>query len=186
MKKSYIENIRKYVKDKGYVPTSDIIKEAINTVCPDGGNILENKTAIINEVIRLMTIGQRSETSQKSELTTHAQGIVHCQKSELTNDVQPIIHSQESELSHQDESTNLDSNTLTEAPTDLNLIERGEVENQLIESEEEAETGIVVSGGETGRTHLNFKPGVALPHPRLETQVFQRLRYYSIRLRFSL
>ncbi|OKH30118.1 hypothetical protein NIES2101_42700 [Calothrix sp. HK-06] len=96
----------------------------------------------------LTTHVQQIVHSQESELTTHVQQIVHSQESELTTHVQQIVHSQESELSHQDESTNLDTSTLTEMSTDLNLIERGEAENQLIESEEEAETRIVVSEGE--------------------------------------
>ncbi|BAZ19046.1 hypothetical protein NIES4071_109310 (plasmid) [Calothrix sp. NIES-4071] len=59
--KKYIENIRASVKKQGYTPTSDIIREAINTVCPDGENILENKSTIVKEVIQKLTPSQEIE-----------------------------------------------------------------------------------------------------------------------------
>ncbi|BDA76518.1 hypothetical protein CAL7716_106840 (plasmid) [Calothrix sp. PCC 7716] len=96
----------------------------------------------------LITNVQQIELSPNSELINNVQEIELSPNSELITNVQQIKLSQEQELSHQDANTNLDTNTRTEAPTDLNLIERVEVENQVIESEEEAETGIVVSEGE--------------------------------------
>jgi hypothetical protein len=53
--KKYIENIRASVKKRGLVPTSDAIRNAISTICPSGQNILENKSAIVDEVIKLMS-----------------------------------------------------------------------------------------------------------------------------------
>ena len=53
--KKYIENIRASVKKKGYIPTSDQIRHAINIVCPDGLNILDNKSAIVDEVVKLFS-----------------------------------------------------------------------------------------------------------------------------------
>jgi hypothetical protein len=53
--KKYIENIRASVKKKGYIPTSDQIRHAINIVCPDGVNILENKSLIVDEVVKLLS-----------------------------------------------------------------------------------------------------------------------------------
>lgn len=53
--KNHIENIRASVKKKGYIPTSDQIRHAINIVCPDGVNILDNKSAIVNEVVKLLS-----------------------------------------------------------------------------------------------------------------------------------
>jgi gas vesicle protein len=53
--KKYIENIRVSVKKSGYTPTSDQIRQAINIVCPDGVDILENKAAIVNETIKIIT-----------------------------------------------------------------------------------------------------------------------------------
>ncbi|NJL64779.1 MAG: hypothetical protein HC903_26905 [Methylacidiphilales bacterium] len=49
--KNHIENIRKSVKKLGYIPTSQQIKNAINQICPDGDDILANKSAIVAEVI---------------------------------------------------------------------------------------------------------------------------------------
>jgi isoleucyl-tRNA synthetase len=49
--KNHIENIRKSVKKLGYIPTSEQIRHAIKTVCPDGDEILANKAAIVDEVI---------------------------------------------------------------------------------------------------------------------------------------
>lgn len=54
--KSYIENIRKSLKKLGHAPTSDIIRNAINLICPDGKNILENKSAIVDEAIKLIKL----------------------------------------------------------------------------------------------------------------------------------
>jgi hypothetical protein len=53
--KNHIENIRKSVKSRGYTPTSDVIRGAIGSVCPNGENILENKSVIVDEVVRLLT-----------------------------------------------------------------------------------------------------------------------------------
>lgn len=52
--KNHIENIRKSLKKLGYSPTSDLIRSAINIVCPDGENILENKSEIMDETIKLI------------------------------------------------------------------------------------------------------------------------------------
>jgi hypothetical protein len=49
--KNHIENIRKSVKKLGYIPTSQQIKKAIDKICPDGKDILLNKSAIVAEVI---------------------------------------------------------------------------------------------------------------------------------------
>ncbi|BDA76581.1 hypothetical protein CAL7716_107470 (plasmid) [Calothrix sp. PCC 7716] len=58
--KKYIENIRVSVKKSGHVPTSDQIRQAINIVCPDGVDILENKAAIVNETIKIINHSQES------------------------------------------------------------------------------------------------------------------------------
>ena len=58
--KKYIENIRVSVKKSGYIPTSDQIRQAINIVCPDGMNILENKAAIVDETIKIINHSQES------------------------------------------------------------------------------------------------------------------------------
>ena len=58
--KSYIENIRKSLKQKGYTPTSDQIRQAIDIVCPDGVDILQNKSAIVDETIRLIDLSHSS------------------------------------------------------------------------------------------------------------------------------
>jgi hypothetical protein len=49
--KNHIENIRKSVKQQGFIPTSQQIKHAIDKICPDGKDILANKSAIVAEVI---------------------------------------------------------------------------------------------------------------------------------------
>jgi cobalamin biosynthesis protein CbiG len=54
--KKYIENIRISLKKQGYAPTSEVIRKAIHTICPDGKNILDNKLAIVNEVTRLLAL----------------------------------------------------------------------------------------------------------------------------------
>jgi hypothetical protein len=129
MKKSYIENIRKYVKDKGYVPNSDIIKEAINTICPDGENILENKPAIVDEVIRLLTLPSQielvSETEIKDTLPTQEPAIVQ----EVEPSIGQVIESSTQTISN---------NSIPEADTTI----------LQVEPEQEQESGIVVSEGE--------------------------------------
>jgi hypothetical protein len=62
--KSYIENIRKSLKKLGYAPTSDQIRHAINIVCPSGVNILESKSAIVDEVVKLLSAPTRYTKSQ--------------------------------------------------------------------------------------------------------------------------
>lgn len=62
--KSYIENIRKSLKKLGYAPTSDQIRHAINIVCPSGVNILESKSAIVDEVVKLLSAPTRYTESQ--------------------------------------------------------------------------------------------------------------------------
>ncbi|BAZ36882.1 hypothetical protein NIES4101_28020 (plasmid) [Calothrix sp. NIES-4101] len=49
--RNHIENIRKSVKKLGYIPTSEQIKKAIAKICPEGKDILANKSAIVAEVI---------------------------------------------------------------------------------------------------------------------------------------
>jgi hypothetical protein len=69
--KSYIENIRKSLKKLGHVPTSDVIRTAINFVCPDGKNVLENKTAIINETIKLINSRELSSDHTPADSNQH-------------------------------------------------------------------------------------------------------------------
>ncbi|MEM7592400.1 MAG: hypothetical protein AAF383_12905 [Cyanobacteria bacterium P01_A01_bin.83] len=55
MKRSYIENIRKAVKNTGdYKPTAKQIRTAILKVCPDEENVNQNKLQIVAEVINLI------------------------------------------------------------------------------------------------------------------------------------
>ncbi|MBW4599834.1 MAG: hypothetical protein KME29_09510 [Calothrix sp. FI2-JRJ7] len=63
--RNHIENIRKSVKEKGFTPTSGQIRQAINTVCPSGENILENKFAIVTLVVQAC---QEVNTSESNEL----------------------------------------------------------------------------------------------------------------------
>jgi hypothetical protein len=58
--KNHIENIRVSVKKKGYTPTSDQIRQAINIVCPNGVDILSSKSAIVSETIRLINLSHES------------------------------------------------------------------------------------------------------------------------------
>ncbi|MBW4504954.1 MAG: hypothetical protein KME64_00310 [Scytonematopsis contorta HA4267-MV1] len=67
--KNYIENIRKSVKQEGYNPTSDQIRKAINSVCPDGENILENKADIVSYVIKMLKNNSELITNN-SEITS--------------------------------------------------------------------------------------------------------------------
>lgn len=141
----YIKRIQSNLSRKNIKLSKPVIREELErlgynneTLTDDLAVSILNKLVIkFSNEVEPMPLIQEIETPQDSELITN---------------VQEIELSQEQELSHQDANTNLDTNTrteaLTEAPTDLNLIERVEVENQVIESEEEAETRIVVSEGE--------------------------------------
>lgn len=51
----YVENIRREVKNLGYKPTSEQIRQAIYSVCPKGKNILEKKSTIVEKVIQMLT-----------------------------------------------------------------------------------------------------------------------------------
>lgn len=53
--RSHIENIRIEIKKQGYTPTSEQIRKAINTVCPQAKDILKYKGAIVAEVIKMLT-----------------------------------------------------------------------------------------------------------------------------------
>lgn len=55
--RNHIENVRKDVKKQGYTPTSQQIRQAIDTICPKGKDILKYKDAIVAEVIRILTTG---------------------------------------------------------------------------------------------------------------------------------
>jgi hypothetical protein len=55
--RNHIENVRKEVKKQGYTPTSQQIRQAIDTICPKGKDILKYKDAIVAEVIRILTTG---------------------------------------------------------------------------------------------------------------------------------
>ncbi|BAZ18959.1 hypothetical protein NIES4071_108440 (plasmid) [Calothrix sp. NIES-4071] len=127
--KKYVENIRASVKKQGYVPTSDIIREAINTVCPDGENILENKSAIVDEVVRLLTLTPQIELVPETELkdTPPTQEPVKIQEVEPTS-----VHVIEPE------SQNIIIDSTDSADTTI----------LQTESEQETESGIVVSSGE--------------------------------------
>jgi hypothetical protein len=53
--RNHIENIRIEIKKQGYTPTSEQIRKAINTVCPQAKDILKYKGAIVAEVIKMLT-----------------------------------------------------------------------------------------------------------------------------------
>lgn len=55
--RNHIENVRKEVKKQGYTPTSQQIRQAIDTICPKGKDILKYKDSIVAEVIRILTTG---------------------------------------------------------------------------------------------------------------------------------
>ena len=65
--KKHIENIRKSLKKKGYTPTSDRIRQAIDIVCPDGVDILQKKSTIVDETIRLINLYQESTITESSD-----------------------------------------------------------------------------------------------------------------------
>ncbi|MFK0735704.1 MAG: hypothetical protein ACIWVG_32005 [Gloeotrichia echinulata HAB0833] len=152
----YIKRIQSNLSRKNIKLSKPAIREEVEqlgysneTLTDDLAVSILNKLVIkFSNEVEPMPLIQEIEPPQDSELIANVQQIELSPNSELITNVQQIELSQEQELSHQDANTNLDTNTRTEAPTDLNLIERVEVENQVIESEEEAETGIVVSEGE--------------------------------------
>ncbi|OKH31736.1 hypothetical protein NIES2101_41280 [Calothrix sp. HK-06] len=84
--RNHIENIRKSVKEKGYTPTSEQIRQAINTVCPSGENILENKSAIVSEVINIMTNSSivTSDNIQAPSLPAHLEVQAPIESSDIT------------------------------------------------------------------------------------------------------
>ncbi|BAZ18786.1 hypothetical protein NIES4071_106710 (plasmid) [Calothrix sp. NIES-4071] len=53
--RNHIENIRIEIKKQGYTPTSQQIRDAISTVCPQAKDILKHKGAIVAEVIKVLT-----------------------------------------------------------------------------------------------------------------------------------
>ncbi|MBW4642852.1 MAG: hypothetical protein KME23_07625 [Goleter apudmare HA4340-LM2] len=65
--KNHIENIRKSVKNLGYIPTSQQIKKAIDKICPDGKEILPNKSAIVAEVISYFQSPNTNELANTNE-----------------------------------------------------------------------------------------------------------------------
>ncbi|BAZ18785.1 XRE family transcriptional regulator (plasmid) [Calothrix sp. NIES-4071] len=66
----YVENIRREVKNQGYKPTSEQIRQAIYSVCPKGKNILENKSVIVEKVIQMHTDGNILDTSNSNQSST--------------------------------------------------------------------------------------------------------------------
>lgn len=135
--KKYVENIRIYVKNQGYIPNSDIIKEAINTVCPDGENILENKPAIVDEVIRLLTLPPQIELASKTEIKDTAP----TQEPSIVQEVEPsIVQHIEPSIGQviEPSSQTISNNSIPEVDTTI----------LQVEPEQEQESGIVVSEGE--------------------------------------
>ncbi|BDA76548.1 hypothetical protein CAL7716_107140 (plasmid) [Calothrix sp. PCC 7716] len=157
----YIKRIQSNLSRKNIKLSKSVIREELEqlgynneTLTDDLAVSILNKLVIkFSNEVEPMPLIQEIEPPQDSELITNVQEIELSPNSELITNIQEIELSQEQELSHQDANTNLVTNTRTEAsteastevPTDLNLIERVEVENQVIESEEETETKIVVS-----------------------------------------
>lgn len=76
--KKYIENIRVSVKKHGYIPTSDVIRKAIDTICPDGECILDNKQAIVEEVVRLLS--PQIELSSETQISPIAEVVLDGEK----------------------------------------------------------------------------------------------------------
>lgn len=129
--KKYIENIRISVKKAGYVPTSNLIMQAINIICPDGYNILDNKEAIINETIRLI------KQLQKSNIIGATPSDNNIQDSPIIDNLTPpTIDMNETELSEVlvSESEKQESNIIGATPTDNNIQDSLPVTDNNIEN----------------------------------------------------
>ena len=143
--KKYIENIRVSVKKAGYTPTSDQIRQAINIICPDGVEILENKEAIINETIRLIKQSQESNIIGATPTDNNIQDSPFDNWTPFTTYVEET-ESSEVVVSKEEKQ---ESNIIGTTPTDNNIEESSPVTDELtpptIDVEETELSEIVVS-----------------------------------------
>lgn len=142
--KNHIENIRKSVKKLGYIPTSQQIKKAIDKICPDGKEILPNKSAIVAEVISYF---QSPNTND----------LANANQSEFEIDISPQIPTNQPDTLQHDNLPN-EENTHTSTLSDANhQSELAPADKQDLIASQAIALGIELSEVEVNELATNIK-----------------------------